>query len=71
MEEGFGYSEKQLRSSDCETVTARTEYYPSPARAEDEMLKKLKESTNIIERGPKLKCIRPTSRRKSSSNVQG
>lgn len=53
-EAGFGYSEKQFRSSDCETLIARTEYFPSSARAQEELLKKLKESTNIIERGPKL-----------------
>lgn len=53
-EEGFVYSEKQFRSSDCVTVTARTEYFSSPARAREELLKKLKESTNVIEREPKL-----------------
>jgi hypothetical protein len=53
-EEGVGYSEKQFRSSDCETVTARTEYFSSPARAQREMQKKLKESTTILEQGSKL-----------------
>jgi hypothetical protein len=53
-EAGFGYSEKQFRSSDCETVISRTEYFPSPARAQEELVKKLEGSTNIIERAPKL-----------------
>lgn len=53
-EEGFAYSEKQFRSSDCETVTALTEYFPSSDRAQEELEKRLKESTSIIERGPKL-----------------
>jgi hypothetical protein len=52
--EGFAYSEKEFRSSDCETITTRTEYFPSPDRAQEEMQSKLKESTNIIQRGPKL-----------------
>lgn len=53
-DDGFRYYEKQFRSSDCETVITRTEYFPSTARAQQELAKKLKESTNIIERGSKL-----------------
>ncbi len=51
---GLDFSEKQFRSSDCETVIARTEHFPSPDRAQEEMQRRLKESTNIIEQGPKL-----------------
>ena len=53
-EGGVAYSEKQFRSSDCETITTRTEYYSTSASAHEEMQKRLKESTNIVERGSKL-----------------
>lgn len=53
-EEGFIFSERQFRSSDCETVSTRVEYFDSPARASEELQKKLKKAVDVIEQGPKL-----------------
>ncbi|HWN11914.1 MAG TPA: hypothetical protein VNO50_21985 [Pyrinomonadaceae bacterium] len=53
-QEGLSYSERQFRSSDCETVIVRTEYFSSPLAAQAKFHKKLSESTTILERGLKF-----------------
>ena len=49
--DGFNYTQQQFSSSDCEAVTVRTEFYPSPERAQEELSQRLKAVTTIIQRG--------------------
>jgi hypothetical protein len=53
-EQGFAYSEKQFRSSDCETIKVQTQYFDTPGRAQEEFEKNIREAINVIERAPKL-----------------
>ena len=53
-EDGIAYSEKKFRSSDCEVITVRVRHLPTPQRAQEDLETVLAESTNVMERGPKL-----------------
>ncbi|MGH9942903.1 MAG: hypothetical protein ACRD9R_11170 [Pyrinomonadaceae bacterium] len=53
-EDGFVFSDKQFQTSDCATITMRTEVFDSSTRAHEELQKKLKGAINILEGGPKL-----------------
>ena len=49
----FDYTEQQFRSSDCETVIVRVEVFTSSEHAEEALLRRLKDATMIIQRGPR------------------
>ncbi len=56
-EKGARYKEEQFRSSDCETLVTRTEYFDSAKNAQDQLQEKLREATGVLEQGPKLNSI--------------
>jgi hypothetical protein len=56
-EKGVRYKEEQFRSSDCETLVTRTEYFESTKTAQDRLQKQLKDSTGVLEQGPKLNSV--------------
>lgn len=52
--EGTRYKEQQFRSSDCETIVARVEYFKTTELAQDQLQRKLAEATGVLEQGAKI-----------------
>src|SRR6266403_4350955 len=57
---GARYKEEQFRSSDCEAIVTRTEYFESTKSAQDRLQGKLKGATGVLEQGPKLNSVGQT-----------